>query len=125
MQMDFQSEKPIYMQIASEMENAIFISAFAEEEQVPSTTELSTRLKINPATVMKGMNVLVERGILYKKRGVGMFVKEGAVDRIRKDRQARFFENYVAHTLEEARRLGLTLEELTALVERGYENEQN
>lgn len=120
-QMDFQSEKPIYLQIATELEDAIFVGAFAEETQIPSTTEISAQLKINPATVLKGMSVLVDQGILYKKRGVGMFVKEGAVETIREGRQAQFFESFVLSMVEEAKKLGLSREDLYTLIERGYE----
>lgn len=121
MQLDFQSEKPLYLQIAEGIEDAIFTGAFAEEGQVPSTTEISAQYKVNPATVLKGMNQLVDQGVLYKKRGVGMFVKDGAVETIRKKRQAQFFETYVLSMVREARKLGLSGEELQALIERGFE----
>ena len=74
MQINFQSEIPIYLQIARQLEEAILMGIYPEETQVPSTTELSTGLQINPATVLKGMNQLVADGIIYKKRGIGMFV---------------------------------------------------
>ena len=67
MQLNTQSEIPIYLQIAAGLEDGIFIGAYPEETQVPSTTELSVALQINPATVLKGINRLVEEGILYKK----------------------------------------------------------
>ena len=63
-----------------------------EEEQVPSTTELSKFYKINPATAAKGINLLVDKDILYKKRGIGMFVKEGAKERIQQSRKNCFYE---------------------------------
>lgn len=119
MQLDFQSERPIYVQLAEEIEDAVFMGAFPEETQIPSTTEISMQLRINPATALKGMGILVDRGILYKKRGVGMFVKEGAVQQIRDDRQAQFYETFVLRMLEEAKKLGLTQAEIVALIERG------
>lgn len=60
---------PIFQQIAEGVEDAILSGAFLEESQVPSTTEISVTYKINPATALKGMNLLVAEGILYKKRG--------------------------------------------------------
>ncbi len=73
--MDFKNEDiPIYIQIAKELEDAIFQGIYKENEQIPSTTEISVNYKINPATVLKGMNILVNEKIIYKKRGVGMFV---------------------------------------------------
>lgn len=122
MQLDFQSERPIYLQIAEEIEDAIFTGAFAEETQVPSTTDISAQLKINPATVLKGMNELVSKDILYKKRGVGMFVKEGAVQAIKNARQSQFYDLFILRMLEEAKKLGLTQEDVKNLIERGYED---
>ena len=68
----------IYLQIAQMLEDHILREIFQEEEQVPSTNELARSFNINPATAAKGINLLVSEGILYKKRGVGMFVSPGA-----------------------------------------------
>ncbi len=119
MQLDFHSEKPIFVQIAESLTDAVFVGAFPEETQVPSTTEVSAQYKINPATVLKGMNLLVEQDILYKKRGVGMFVQEGAVERIREKRRDAFYEVYIASMLEEAKKLGITREDLHAFIDKG------
>lgn len=121
MQLNTQSEIPIYLQIAAGLEDGIFIGAYPEETQVPSTTELSIALQINPATVLKGINRLVEEGILYKKRGVGMFVSQGAQEKIREKRQDAFFESYIRPLVSEAKKLGLSQEKLEKLLERGYE----
>ena len=102
------------------MEDAIFTGAFPEETQVPSTTEISASLKVNPATVLKGMNLLADEGLLYKKRGLGLFVKEGAVEKIRKKRQQQFYEKYVVPLLAEACKLKLTREEIMEWMERGF-----
>ena len=120
MKLDFGSELPIYLQITAEMEDAIFTGAFPEETQVPSTTEMSASLKVNPATVLKGMNLLADEGLLYKKRGLGLFVQEGAVEKIRKKRQQQFYEKYVVSLVAEARKLGLTREEVMEWMERGF-----
>ena len=125
MKLDFSSDKPIYLQIMQEIEDAIFTGAFAEETQVPSTTEISVAFQINPATVLKGMNMLVEEEMLYKKRGVGMFVKEGALQKIREKRQDQFYEAFVQSLVAEARKLGWTKQEVLALIERGFENEDH
>lgn len=122
MNLDYTSEKPIYLQIAQEIEDAVFTGAFLEETQIPSTTELSTALKINPATVLKGMNLLVEEGILYKRRGLGMFVCQGAGEKVKMKRQNEFYQNYVESLLKEAKKLQLNKQELIALIERGYED---
>lgn len=120
MKLDFSSEVPIYLQITAGMEDAIFTGAFPENTQVPSTTELSASLQINPATVLKGMNLLVDEGLLYKKRGLGLFVAEGAAEKIREKRRRQFYEKYVMSLVAEARKLRLTKEEVMEWMERGF-----
>ena len=117
--------KPIFIQIAGQLEDSIFTGIFPEEEKIPSTNEISALLNINPHTVLKGMNILVDEGIIYKKRGLGRFVKEGAVEKIRRKRQGQFYDQYIAAMIAEASKLKMTKEEIIALVERGYENERN
>ena len=71
-------EKSIYIQISEMIENDILRDILLEEEKVPSTNDLARLYSINPATAAKGINLLVDSGILYKKRGIGMFVMSGA-----------------------------------------------
>ena len=77
----------IYLQIARMLEDDILRGVYREEEQVPSTNELARGYNINPATAAKGINLLVDGGIVYKKRGIGMFVASGAVQKL-KEKQA-------------------------------------
>jgi len=119
MQINFESETPIYMQIAEQIEDAILSGAFEEETQVPSTTEISVTYQINPATVLKGMNLLVDAGILYKKRGLGMFVCNGAAENIRQKRKKTFYEGFVAKLLQEAEKLSISREELVRMIREG------
>lgn len=116
-----EDEKPIYIQIANWMEDAILSGAFQEEAQVPSTTELSATYRINPATALKGVNLLVEEGILYKKRGLGMFVKTGAVKKVAAKHKQQFYEGYVAALIREARKLHLEKQDILDMIERGFE----
>lgn len=125
MQFNFSGDKPIYLQIAEQLEDAIFMEIYKEETQIPSTTELSVGLKINPATVLKGMNILVDDEIIYKKRGLGMYVKSGAVEKLKKKRQSGFLENFILPLIEEARKLSLNENELKELIERGYEKNEH
>lgn len=118
-------EKPIFIQIAEQLEDSIFTGIFPEETKIPSTNEIADLLNINPHTVLKGMNLLVDEEIIYKKRGLGMFVKEGAVKKIRSKRQGQFIKQYIAALLEEAAKLQMTKDEIISLIERGYENECN
>ena len=114
------SEKPIFLQISQGLEDAILAGVYPEESQIPSITEFATNYKINPATALKGINLLVDTGIVYKKRGLGMFVAPGAVERLRKKRKEQFFENYVAVMLAEAERLQITPDELREMIGRRY-----
>ena len=118
-------EKPIFIQIAEQLEDSIFTGVFPEETKIPSTNELSALLNFNPHTVLKGMNLLVDEEIIYKKRGLGMFVKEGAVNKIRLKRQSQFYEQYVASLIQEASKLQMTKEEVISLIERGFDHERN
>ena len=72
------------------IENDILRDVLLEDERVPSTNELAKLYAINPSTAAKGINILVDAGILYKKRGIGMFVSAGAKEVIRTKRKARF-----------------------------------
>ncbi|OUQ33320.1 GntR family transcriptional regulator [Massilimicrobiota timonensis] len=118
-------EKPIFIQIAEQLEDSIFTGIYPEETKIPSTNEFSTLLNINPHTVLKGMNLLVDDEIIYKKRGLGMFVKEGAVEKIRQKRQGQFYDQFIATLIEEANKLNMTKNEIITLIERGYDNESN
>ena len=81
--------------------------------------------KINPATALKGVNRLVEEGILYKRRGLGMFVARGAIEKVKAKRKAAFSDEYVRPLTREAKRLSLTLGETTELIERSFDDEQD
>ncbi|QUN14426.1 GntR family transcriptional regulator [Clostridium sp. C1] len=118
-------EKPIFIQIAEQLEDSIFTGIYPEETKIPSTNEISALLNINPHTVLKGMNLLVDDEIIYKKRGLGMFVKEGAVEKIRQKRQGQFYDQFIATLIEEANKLNMSKDEIIKLIERGYDNESN
>lgn len=115
-------EKSIYLQIAEMIETDILRDILLEEERVPSTNELAKLYAINPATAAKGVNILVDEGVLYKKRGIGMFVSDGAKEVIRTKRKAQFYENYVSEIVNEAKTLGITKAELIAGIEKNFED---
>lgn len=118
-------DKPIFLQIAEQLEDSIFTGVFPEETKIPSTNEIAAVLNINPHTVLKGMNLLVDEDIIYKKRGLGMFVKTGAVEKIRQKRQGQFYEQYIAALIREAEKLQMSKEDIMALIERGYDDERH
>ena len=112
-------EKSIYIQISEMIENDILRDILCEEERVPSTNELAKLYAINPATAAKGINSLVEAGIVYKKRGFGMFVAKGAKEVIQKKRKDAFYQDYIASMLAEAQSLGITKQELVQMIMEG------
>ena len=111
--------RPIFQQIAEQIENDIISGVLPEESQVPSTNEFAAYHRINPATAGKGVNLLVDAGILYKKRGIGMFVAEGARARLVADRRDQFREQYLTPLLAEAAKLGITRDQLAAMIQKG------
>lgn len=116
-------EKSIYIQIKEMIENDILRNILLEEERVPSTNELAKLYAINPATAAKGVNILVDEGILYKKRGIGMFVSTGAKRQIMEKRKKNFYDDYVKSLMAEADSLGITRQELIAMIQEA-ENEK-
>jgi GntR family transcriptional regulator len=108
--------RPIFLQIAEQIENDILSGALPEESQVPSTNEFAAFYRINPATAGKGVNLLVEAGILYKKRGIGMFVTEGSRARLVEQRRERFQDEYLDPLVAEAAKLGISQRELADMI---------
>ena len=68
MKIDFESQTPIFLQVSQGLEDEILSGVYREEQQIPSITELSAAYKINPATALKGINLLVDT-ILFIKKG--------------------------------------------------------
>ncbi len=108
--------RPIFQHTPELTENEIISSAPPEDTQVSSTNEFAALHRINPATAGKGVNLLVDEGILYKKRGIGMFVSPGARERILAQRRERFRTQYVAPLLAEAAKLGIEPQQLAAMI---------
>ena len=116
MKPEFDNEKSIYLQIAESIEDDILLQIIEEETQAPSTNQMALMYRINPATAAKGINMLVNEHILYKKRGIGMFVSTGAVEIIRAKRKSAFYDKYIIPILNEAANLGITKSEITNML---------
>jgi DNA-binding transcriptional regulator YhcF (GntR family) len=110
--------RPLFLQIAEQIEGQIIDGSMREESQVPSINELSAFHRINPATALKGVNLLVEAGILYKKRGVGMFVAPGAREVLVSQRRDAFRSQFVRPLVLEAAKLAITPQQLTHMIEK-------
>lgn len=108
--------KALFQQIADAVADSIVDGSLPEETRAPSTNELAAFYRINPATAAKGVNQLVDQGVLYKRRGIGMFVAAGARERLLRDRRQRFADSYVTPLLAEARRLGLSPDDVADMI---------
>lgn len=122
MTMHFDDERPIFIQLAEQLEDAILSGIYGEGEQVPSITEYSVAYNINPATALKGISLLVDDELLFKKRGVGMFVSQGAKEKLRKRRQEGFYDQKLLPVVKQAKHLEIKKEELKSMIERGYDD---
>lgn len=108
--------KPLFLQIAEQIEDSILDGSLAEEAKAPSTNELAGFYRINPATAAKGVAMLTDKGVLYKRRGIGMFVASGARELVLGERRAAFADRYIDPLLAEARALGLGADDLASLL---------
>jgi len=108
----FDGPEPLYVQIGQMIRSQVLAGELGEDEQVMSTTQFATTFRINPATAAKAFSGLVDEGVLYKRRGLGMFVAPGARERLLEhDRQA-YFDEVLAPALAQAKVLGITTDEI-------------
>lgn len=113
----FTGDGPIYQQLADRVAEDILAGTYSEESSVPSTNDYAAFYQISPITAAKGVNLLVEQGVLYKKRGVGMFVSTGARDQLRAQRRAEFCDQYVSPLVRQARLLSIERRELADMID--------
>lgn len=109
--------KPIYIQISEGIEDDILNGLLAEESECYSQYQIAKLLNINPATAAKGISLLVQEGILYKVRGLGMHVSKGAGDAIRKKRRQQFMTESIVNTVQDAKKLGISKDELKEMID--------
>ncbi|MFU8690311.1 GntR family transcriptional regulator [Rossellomorea sp. FS2] len=110
------SSKPIYVQIAEWVETEILSDALQADQKVYSQYQLSDMLNINPATAGKGLSLLVDEEVLYKKRGLGMFVSEKAKNIILMKRKNETLAELVGNLVREAEYLNVSEDELIRLI---------
>jgi DNA-binding transcriptional regulator YhcF (GntR family) len=112
----FSEGSPIFQQLAEQIANDIVAGTYPEGTAVPSASEYAVFYQMNPATAGKAVNVLVEQGVLFKKRGVGMFVSEGARQLLSTQRREAFRERFVGPLAREAHVLGIDAAEVTRML---------
>ncbi|WP_044565948.1 GntR family transcriptional regulator [Anaerococcus provencensis] len=119
------SNKLIFEQVAEIVENQVLDGYLKANDQSPSTTEFANVYSINPATARKGLNILVDEGILYKKRGMGMFVTQDAKKIIINKRKDEYISNILPDLIKNMTMLGISKEELIIEIEKLYKKEQD
>lgn len=112
------SMKPIYVQIAEYLEGEILRDSIRPDEKIYSQYQLAEMFNINPATAAKGLNLLADEDILYKRRGLGMFVAAGAKKIILTKRTNTKLKELIEETVREARQLGISKEELIEMIQK-------
>lgn len=118
----FDDATPIYLQVATQIEEQILSGDLAEGDQVMSTTDWARFLRINPATAARGINMLVDDGLLEKRRGIGMFVRSGAAGQLLGQRREAFFAHHVDPVATEAALLGIPIDAVIARLQAGDDN---
>jgi DNA-binding transcriptional regulator YhcF (GntR family) len=120
----FDDNSPLFLQIKERIEDQIINGSLGVDEQVPSTTQIVQFYKINHITVSKGVNLLVDEGILYKKRGVGIFVSKGAKKLLTQKRQKKFLTHYLKPMLIEAKKLGIGMSALIEMIKQEHDGSE-
>jgi DNA-binding transcriptional regulator YhcF (GntR family) len=109
-------EKPVFVQIIAMIEDDILSGVYGEDDLIISTPQISKLLKVNPATAQRAIGVLTDRGIIHKKRGVGMAVAANAKERLLKERRMAFFEKDMPEFVSGARKIGFSKDELLKII---------
>ncbi len=119
--MKFDESTPIYLQIKCEIEKAIIYGSLEEEEAVPSIRIMAKQYRLNPQTVSNAISELLNEGILFKKRGIGMFVEKGAQKKLKTKTYEEFIQADLQNMVTKSRSLGISKKELLNLIENSYD----
>lgn len=124
MTISFDDSQPIFQQIAEKIEDDILRGVYSEDEQIISVAQFASTFQINPATIVKGIALLVNENILYKKRGLGMYVAAGAKKVIMTKRRTRFYDELVVKLLNEAEKLEMSSEDVIEMIKQRSGDDQ-
>ncbi len=119
--MKFDGNTPIYLQVKCEIENAIIFGSLTEEEAVPSIRVMAKQYRLNPQTISNAISELLNEGILFKKRGIGMFVEKGAQKKLKAKTYQEFIETDLQNMIAKSRSLGISKKKLLNLIEDSYD----
>ena len=112
MDIQWQEDKPIYLQLRDRVKGMILDGSLPEGENLPSVRQVASQFQLNPLTVMKAYQTLVDDGIVEKKRGVGMYCREGARAKLLEQEKLQFVAEEWPRIVARIRRLGMQPEEL-------------
>ena len=116
LEIDENSLTPLFIQIAEWIESEILSGNIEEGESIPSTNQFASIYGINPATARKGFDLLTEEGIIYKKRGIGMFVSDGAKRKLQEKARTKLIDEHISLLIEDAKKLGISKTELIEII---------
>lgn len=108
--------QPVFMQIMETIENDIITGVYQTDDLIISTTQISKLYSVNPTTAVKAVSKLTDAGVLYKKRGIGMCVAEGARENIFEKRKETFLSSTVTAFITEAKRLNISIDEIIDII---------
>ena len=114
--MEYSEHKPIYLQNVDLMQEKILQGDWREEERIPSVREMGAMVGVNPNTIVRSYQLLESQEIIYNKRGLGYFVKDGAVARIKDNVKNEFIANELPQFKAKVQMLGITKDELVELL---------
>lgn len=120
MRSDFDSSRPIYLQIKEAIEEDILNGRLAPDEQIPSNSQLVNYYSVNPVTVLKGITLLVDEGIIYKKRGLGMFVTASAPEKLKARFSQAFLQERIEPLIALAKPLGFRRQEIHEMIDNAW-----
>lgn len=115
--LNMDGSKPIYVQIAEWIETEIIDGTLSPNEKVYSQYQLAELFTINPATAGKGLTLLLEAEVVYKRRGLGMFVAHGAHDKLLAKRKEENLRRLIRELLNEAALLSVDDSHLMSMIE--------
>lgn len=119
--MKFDESTPIYLQIKKEIENAIINKSIEEEKAIDSIRIMAKQYRLNPQTISNAISELLNEGILFKKRGIGMFVEKGAQKKLKAKTYEEFIQADLQKMVTKSRSLGISKTELLNLIKDSYD----
>jgi len=119
MQINWNDKEPIYLQLKDKLVELILDGVLLEGDALPSVRQISSEQRINPITVSKAFQILVDEELVEKKRGLGMYVVNGATEKLKTREREQFLHTEWPGIVERIERLGLALDELVGSNEAG------